>query len=350
MGRPSSCGCCGTVVPSSVCFNTAPYDQTPWVVQAKTANVSGQFIPNDGNSSIIPSGDKIVLRWEIPGAALPTHTFDDICDDAIYSSWYPHSSGGYLSIQFYQCDQYQYEYVITKECYFPSGVKIYGKIAALTSWINAKISLNDGQERIITEFYDSTNQGYSATTCCTEKFCDYNYITTNNSGCYRITVSGSSINRLIGYEEVNIAGSGAIDFFVGVSGIHSSVNARWNCSDYLSLPWFGCNGCNKGTCCTCCDNPEYLGYLHEGLQTESECSGIALINDCGTNWAWSPYLIGTDCGSLHACCIPYANASGSGCLMMTCKQCAEVGGTTNYGLTCSGPGPIITCNFEEFIE
>ena len=106
MGRPSSCGCCGTVAPSSVCFNTAPYDQTPWVVQAQTANVSGQFIPNDGNSSIIPSGDKIVLRWEEPGTATAPPPVN-ICSSST-EKWYPHSSGGYLSNQYYLCSGFSY--------------------------------------------------------------------------------------------------------------------------------------------------------------------------------------------------------------------------------------------------
>ena len=161
-------------------------------------------------------------------------------------------------------------------------------------------------------------------------------------------MSGSTTSRNIAYEEAFISGSGAIDFYVGVGGNHSLVNARWACGNWNGdPPCVTCDSCvGTGSCCTCCDNPAYLGYYISQIGlTELGCSGIAEANGCGTNWIWNN--VPESCGSLHACCIPEIFGIPARCEMLTCQDCAEAGGTTSYGLTCSGPGPVVNCSLEE---
>lgn len=327
MGRPPNCGCCGVSEPPvSVCSSVSGYFQVPWVEEVKTnCNISSGTYSFYGEPY-----EKINVRWSF-GDTVNSGDYSCISE---YATEIPNNAG----ISGFLCSGYYYNFIIKKPCYFNSGVLIKGKINGFTSFINSKISINDGTEHNIVSIYGSTNSnnpvesdlGYNS--CCRFEYCEIGEYTTKNSGCYIITVSGSTNNKNLYDEKVWIASSGNIEYSILPNGNNDTLDL-WQCEfDFLTRDALYRDSCTCGHCCYYCQDCVHMFYI--GQIPSGECMDFAPYPGCPSGgYAYNRFEPASSCENLAACCI------NGVCYEYNCKTCSDLGGTWHPTESCFGQNP-----------
>jgi hypothetical protein len=377
MGRPFDCGCCVSgVQPSSVCNVSSAYFDTTW-----------NLIENINSSFQTCAASVIELDSTQHNAEILSISYNHSNVNNVKFNWWKEACYGYdwwltfwnsnsinysgikfwpdlysypLFEEYIPCSpQYQYEFIIKKQCYFDSGVYINTRIHSSTNVANCALIINDGNKNKIAELSYSleplTVNEDIYFSCIGDNFKTQGFYRTKTSGCFELIASGSS--NIPGYYNYDVASSGRIDFIIVPSSNNPEVFHKMitnNCNQNINLWYPTCSGfhffehgptntwCFNDCASCCCDCPASPScrteiHYHEWAGRrlcDFSCSEVVSANNC----------IGGSCGSetIGACCVPLPGG-GSYCINTTCCECIELDGFFSIGFYCDR-NPVFDCN------
>jgi hypothetical protein len=395
MGRPPDCACyCGIeppVGPSSVCSSTADFLKLPWVDQTVSGCSYTKFLATGALWPNSEEGEVVRLSWNNG----PLYSYCDMpwatgycnewwsehcnwyCNSDYWNYWTYYQNYVYLPCanRWGEATSDRYNLVITKEAYFGSGVYIFGAIKSLSNFVDAAIFINDGTQKAIVAKFDYQDEYYAGRWLghCLLPVCETGVYQTKDSGCFRITVSGST-NRAGSHL---IYPSGFIDFwilpsankiandfensFFNYNAACVPLTSRLACYDDFWADYRNCYGfCGGYSCCQSCSDcvsefcagAAFNSFWWNGFwnfdQLRNSCSGNVDHPECGdigsnpwggSGWRMEPWsclapLCG--CEDIAACCLP-----NGVCIETDCKSCEDASGVWHPGRSCVGADPII---------